>query len=765
MKIAFLGDIALIGKYDICHNGEDSVKKRLSKVKTVLEDCDYVIANLESPLTDISKTREHKSMPLRSGSANIKVLKYLGIDAVSLANNHIYDYGKKGLDETIRILGQNNIDYFGIGKEPLSINSKGENISVQGFCCFTANGWHYDTLFNKGELHAFTPENIERYIDQAKKRQSYPIIIPHWGEENTHYPKSEHVFIAKNILEKTNCSIVGHHPHVSQGIIYGQKGLCAFSLGNFIFDDCYSPKNGMKVIQTEANRKGFVLILEFQNNKLIDNEVIPYHDKNEGIVIDWDGISAIKEYSRKIESLYGKAEYEQLRQEEQNKARVKRLGKRDLRWLANHFNFSSFMTVVQRKINEKQFAIAMSKVDVFFNNISAKRKILYVGNFGLPNSNAAGKRVYANSLLLSKCGFDVLMIGTEPLTEGKEFQITNRISYMSFPDYGKKTGIKYFRWLKLTIEKTKGKPKMIVRYGSPGLALFDWYLYKYASKENIIIVTDVVDWLQVDSTKPFFRLLKGIDTFLEKAIFNKFGDGLIAISSYLYNYYDKSYKYKIIIPPLVGHYEKKSVQNKIPQIVYAGIPFRKGQQVRDTRVIKDRLDVIVKSFCALAAKGIVYNLHIIGISKEEYLIAFPEHKGLLEGVKEIKFHGKLTMQKTHQMILEMDYSILLREKSRATKAGFPTKIVESMSLGVPVITTNTGDLAKYISSGVNGYIVDMEDLEKLNAQIMTIISTDNELIDQMKQRIVDEKMFLVDNYEEQVKKFVDTLLLKNKKCE
>ena len=757
MKIAFLGDIALIGKYDITLNGEAIVISRLQEIKKVLSNFDFVVANLESPLTDINYTREYKSMPLKSPSTNIKVLKYLGVNAVSLANNHIYDYGKKGLEECIEILNKNQISHFGIGQEPLYFEKDNKRIAFQGFCCYTSNGWHYDNGKN-GDLNSLTYRNISTYLSKAKSNDCYPIIITHWGEENTHYPRSEHVHIAKSILEHNICSIVGHHPHVPQGVIRDENGICAFSLGNFIFDDCYSLKNGIRVTQTDDNKHGYILELEYTDDKGIIDRIIPYYDNDTGIVLDSSGFEHINKYSSAIKELYGKSEYEIIRLQEQQKARSERLGKRDVHWLMNHLNYSSVMTVIQRKMNQKNFTDVVDSFATYSNNNVFDGKVLYVGNFGLPDSDAPGKRVYANSLLLTKLGYDVLMIGTDNSVRGKCKSISDHISYISFPALGKKNGKKYFVWLKRQIERTNSKPVIIIRYGSPGLAVFDKFLYSYCHYKNIPIIVDVVDWLCVDSSNLAFKIIKGLDTFLEKGLFNKHGNGIIVISSYLYNYYINYYKNIIVIPPLVADYSSKEVCNETPQIVYAGNPFRIGERVKNVHAIKDRLDIAINSFIDLEKKGVKFDFHVIGMTMDDYLVAFPDMKESFSGIEHIHFHDRQTMERTQELISTMDFSILLREKNRGTMAGFPTKIVESLSLGVPVITTETSDLKDYIHDGINGFIVDINDQIKLEEQLANIIAIRNKSIAHMKKQIYSDKSFVIDRYDSQFRIFINNVL-------
>ena len=758
MKIALLGDIALIGKYDTTLSSQEEVFSRLGWLRSVLDGCDYVVGNLESPLTDVKTTHEAKSMPLRSATVNVSVLKYLGIDAVSLANNHIYDFGNKGLEDVLSTLDKHGIRWFGIGNDFLTVERNGEKIAFQGFCCFTANGWHYDELSGNGRLHSLTVKAIDGFAGRAIADGCYPVIIPHWGDENTHYPKSEHVLIAKHVLNNYKCSIVGHHPHVSQGMIKTDNGLCAFSLGNLLFDDCYSEKNQMRVVQTDDNKHGYVLVLDIQNGILFDYELIPYYDSEKGIAADSDGERIITEYSDTITSLYGRPEYEQLRQKEQAKAREKRLGKRDLKWLKNHMNYSSVMSVVQRKINQRQFSEVVDGVGGAVDESFEKAQVYYIGNFGMPHTNAPGKRVYANALLFAKCGYDVLMIGTDPAIKGAVQNLSERISYISFPTYGKSTGKQYYTWLKKRIDKSGQKPRIIVRYGSPGLATFDNYISSYCKKNGIILINDVVDWLSVDSGNILFKAIKGTDTYLEKALFNKRGDGLIAISSYLYDYYGEHYKSKIVIPPLVEKYQASEVVNEIPQIVYAGNPFRKGERVTNVHAIKDRLDLIITCLGALLFKGYKFDLHIIGMTDQEYLTAFPGHRDILNQSSNIHFYGRLPMDETQRMIAKMDYSILLRDRTRATMAGFPTKVVESISLGVPVITTDTSDLKKYIQEGKTGYFVDIEDENKLETGIANIIDRHLQNGKAMKTACASERTFVIDEYLIPFQGFINSLL-------
>ena len=237
MKIALLGDIALIGKYDLTKNPD--AFRRLDVVTEYLSQFDYVIGNLESPLTDVTKTWIPKSMHLRSPRKNIEILKYLGVDVVSIANNHTYDFGKTGFAETIETLEQNGIEWCGAYGKDVQIRQNGESINVSGFCCASTNGIHLGCAnIGKNTIHLLNRFNVERQLQKDDEQKAFSLIVSHWGQEHTSYPGKDTVKIARKIAGmKSSLAIVAHHPHQIQGIEKYNGNLIAYSLGNFLFDD------------------------------------------------------------------------------------------------------------------------------------------------------------------------------------------------------------------------------------------------------------------------------------------------------------------------------------------------------------------------------------------------------------------------------------------------------------------------------------------------------------------------------------------------
>ena len=389
------------------------------------------------------------------------------------------------------------------------------------------------------------------------------------------------------------------------------------------------------------------------------------------------------------------------------------------------------------------------------------RLILYIGNFGEPESDAAGKRVYGNALILESLGYDVLLLGkTDFGFYGKTKKYTDHISFCSFPKHWRGSYSKYIKDVRATLKSMSDKPLCIIRYGTPSVCFFNKKLLKLAHRLSIKIVSDVADWLYADSNNPLFTIVKNFDVYMNNAVYGKRSDGVIAISSYLANYYEKKGKSVVTIPPIVSQYNANTAKNDKICFVYGGFPFRLGQRVKDVHKTKERLDLAVEAFCKVRDRGYSnFAFKIYGITKEQYLMAFPSHKVLLDRADEtIEFFGAKPMSDVQKAVSNADFTVVLREVNRATAAGFSTKVAESMSCGTPVVTTRTSDLQDYIKDGENGFFVQIEDMNLLVEQLMNIINADCDKIAAMKKACFEGKQFLPAAFKEKMDNFITVVL-------
>lgn len=357
-----------------------------------------------------------------------------------------------------------------------------------------------------------------------------------------------------------------------------------------------------------------------------------------------------------------------------------------------------------------------------------RNKILYVGNFSFPDMNAAGKRVYYNGKVIQSLGYELIFVGTskeQGVNFSKILKTKGRyqgVCYYNF-EYPKTTKdwLKYKSKFKNFVEVIENigpeSIKNIIIYNSPSLSLFNRKLIKYCRKHRIGIISDCTDWLTTSTTNSIFNFVKNTDVWYQRSVLNKKCDSVICISSYLDKYYNRSVP-TIIVPPLT---EKNSTislydESRTIRIIYAGIPFRIGSKDIIRETMKDRLDLTIKFIKRLKEKDCNVIFDIYGMTEEEYLYALPQDQNIIENLNSvISFKGVVDQKEVELKIKEYDYSILLREESRDTLAGVSTKVSESISNGIPVITTNVGDINLYISEGINGIYVDLLSLEDVDS--------------------------------------------------
>ena len=233
----FSGDVTLSDHFEYhVGNNYDYAFKKLDWFTSA----DITMINLETTLTKTNKPIS-KPFNFRARPRYAKMLKDSGIDLVTLANNHMYDFGPDGLMETIRVLDEAGVKHIGAGKnikdarKPVIITTKGVKLAYFGYF----GGGRYGESFPATRRSAGTAMRNLSYIgrDIAAVRDSVDLIIInfHWGKEKAHYPEESEINFAHEAINLGADIIVGHHPHVLQGVEIYRDKLIVYSLGNFIF--------------------------------------------------------------------------------------------------------------------------------------------------------------------------------------------------------------------------------------------------------------------------------------------------------------------------------------------------------------------------------------------------------------------------------------------------------------------------------------------------------------------------------------------------
>lgn len=718
MRIAFLGDVALFGKFSTANHSKDDIFKRLSLVQSTLKEYDLVVANLETPLTRSTKNCGGKSAYIKGIPEDAEILKYLGVTHVTLANNHVFDFKQKGLEDTLAALEDAGIKYFGVNGLHCVERIEDNTVSLRGYCCYSTNARGFAENSSFG-VNVLDYEETEKALKEDKENHYLTLLSVHWGQEHVNYPNYYHMQFARSLASKYDFLLHGHHPHVIQGVEQVNNSVIAYSLGNFCFDDVYTKKSALPLIRLSDNNKTtFIWSVEIQHNRIVSSEYIPVYigDNELEILSDESFFQKMAAYSEFLNA--EKQEYISTRQALLTSYLNSRKQMRDLQWYLKRLNPESFKMIVYARKNAQLFHAHITDQLIPKKPCHIKNAVLLLGNFDMIDLNAAGRRVLGIGKIFEDLGYQPVYIGVNKAVDGP---VLNTLTmHHGHCAYALKTSLSTLAWLKvkqtyqsyLQVIDQVGRENIryIYLYGSPVLSYAMTYIQRFARKNNIPVIGDCVDWIETTGGGIVKNLVKYIDTNYQKRHVYRKTDGMIVISNYLQEYYAGHKKKTALVPP-VGDFapiKTGSGEETCFRMVYAGIPFPPVAGIEKSKM-KDRLDRIVSVAAGLNKKGTAAVLDIYGISKADYLLSVPEHCGLVEELHDrIRFHGMKNNEEIQREIRMTDAAVLIRDDTVVTKAGFPTKIAESLCLGTPVITNVFGDIQCYIKSGYNGLIVDAD---------------------------------------------------------
>jgi poly-gamma-glutamate synthesis protein (capsule biosynthesis protein) len=203
-----------------------------AKVKDVLADGDVRFCNLESPISDTGPHAPHACV-FRASPIAVRALTDAGFDIVSLANNHGMDAGRDGLQKTMMILARNGIAFAGAAW------TQGENVPPT---ILRINGLRLRFLAftDIGQADArVSPEDHAVALRQVRAAQCEADLVlasVHWGIEYARRPSEWQRRFAHALVDAGADIVLGHHPHVLQGVEMLNGKLICYSMGNFVFD-------------------------------------------------------------------------------------------------------------------------------------------------------------------------------------------------------------------------------------------------------------------------------------------------------------------------------------------------------------------------------------------------------------------------------------------------------------------------------------------------------------------------------------------------
>lgn len=278
------GDLCPIGRYEKKILQGESVFD--ADLQDVFRKNDFCIVNLEAPLCAMDLPCNNPGeRGLRANPEIAGYLNKLGVTAVSLANNHIRDFGDEGYRQTAASLDRHHVLHTGAGKnlaeaqQPLIVTVKGIRLGIWALA---------EKELNVAEENAagsswFRPDENYYTIQEMRKKVDFLLVYVHAGHEFMSTPSPRIRAAYRRFVDAGADAVIGHHPHVVQGAERYKDALIAYSLGNLLFDSPY--------VSAHPNTDlGYLLRLRISPHRVVAAELIPYKLREQTIatVLDSD---------------------------------------------------------------------------------------------------------------------------------------------------------------------------------------------------------------------------------------------------------------------------------------------------------------------------------------------------------------------------------------------------------------------------------------------------------------------------------------------
>ncbi|MGA7828901.1 MAG: CapA family protein [Geobacteraceae bacterium] len=238
LVLTVVGDIMLAGNASATFSRE-GYEYPFAATASILQASDIALGNLEAPIARTGLEFTGKKYRFKADPKAAMAIRKAGFSVLTLANNHIMDFGAQGLAETCENLKNENILFTGAGKNlagarrPVVLEKHGQKIAFLAYSLTHPKAFYAGT-----ESPGAAPGSPRFFMEDIKKAKvfaDYVVVSFHWGAEGATFPKSYQVSVARMAIDAGADVVVGHHPHVLQGIERYKGRLILYSLGNYAF--------------------------------------------------------------------------------------------------------------------------------------------------------------------------------------------------------------------------------------------------------------------------------------------------------------------------------------------------------------------------------------------------------------------------------------------------------------------------------------------------------------------------------------------------
>ena len=289
LRLAAVGDLLLTSP-----DGETpgrGIEALSDDIIDLFKSCDIVFANLECTLPGSEKINTEPRV--LSSETQIRTLSDSGINIVSLGNNHTFDCFDEGFLKLGALLNDMGIRWAGAGmnlEEALNAPILEINGIKLAFLCVVdpSSGMYRFAGKDSSGVAPLETKAVCNIIKRLKQNSDHVIVSPHWGMERFRIPSLMQIEQAKEFVDAGASMVLGHHPHVLQGMEFYREAPVVYSLGNFIANTVYWT-SGNHLTWNRFESTGCIFLAEMDSTAVYNARQVPVFDDGKRVTLDQTG--------------------------------------------------------------------------------------------------------------------------------------------------------------------------------------------------------------------------------------------------------------------------------------------------------------------------------------------------------------------------------------------------------------------------------------------------------------------------------------------
>ena len=276
--ISIVGDVSLADNWYIAPKYDEGGISRIlsSDMLEMMNSSDVMIVNSEFTVSNRGNKIPNKMYTFRAKPERLSIYDEMGVDLVTLANNHVYDYGSDAFNDMLDAFDNYNIPHIGAGHNKEEA-SKPYYFVVNGYKIAFVNANRSEKVIltpgatddNEGVFRCYDPTDMVNLIKSLRDSTDYIIAIIHYGRENSHELEEEQISSSKLYIDAGADMVVGHHAHTLQGIEFYNHKPIIYNLGNFLFNDQEIETALFKVVINDGVLE-YYMVPALQKNEFTD---------------------------------------------------------------------------------------------------------------------------------------------------------------------------------------------------------------------------------------------------------------------------------------------------------------------------------------------------------------------------------------------------------------------------------------------------------------------------------------------------------------